>query len=111
MEAKTDRNIKICQIGAGLIGRERIAALMNLKKAGRRLELAAIHDPFLKEAPDIIKNNNLRMVGSVDEIFAAKPDWVFISTPHDIAAELVKVSLSRGLNVLVEKPLGRMLSE
>src|SRR5580700_8801725 len=107
MEVKTDRKIKICQVGAGLIGRERISALLNLIKAGRNLELAAVYDPHLKEPPDIIKKNGLRLVGSLEDIFSARPDWVFISTPHDVAVELVKSVLARGHNVLVEKPLGR----
>jgi len=111
MEAKTNRTIKICQVGAGLIGRERIASAMNLIKAGRNLELSAIYDPYLKEPPEIVQKNNLRLVNSTDEIFAAKPDWVFISTPHDVAVGLVKKALAQGHNVLVEKPLGRSFSE
>ena len=111
METTTDRTIKICQIGAGLIGRERIAALLELAKAGKKLELCAVYDPYLKEIPDLLQKNNLRMVNSLGEIFSAKPDWVFISTPHDAAAELAKTVLSRGPNVLLEKPLGRNLRE
>jgi predicted dehydrogenase len=111
MEVKTDRKIKICQVGAGLIGQERISALLNLIKAGRNVELAAVHDPYLKDPPEIIKKNGLRLVPSLDEIFSAGPDWIFISTPHDAAVELVKTALARGHNVLVEKPLGRNLAE
>ncbi len=111
MEAKTNRTVKICQIGAGLIGRERITALMNLQKAGANLELLAIYDPYIKELPPVLPKNGLRLVGSIEEIFSANPDWVFISTPHDVAAGLVKTVLGHGYNVLVEKPLGRNYSE
>jgi len=111
METKTNRTIKICQIGAGLIGRERIAAIMNLMKAGRNLELSAVCDPYLKEPPEILQKNGLRLVNSIEEIFSIRPDWIFISTPHDTAAELVKTALAGGHNVLVEKPLGRNFSE
>src|ERR1039457_2692431 len=104
MEAKADRTMKICQIGAGLIGRERIAALMELVKAGRNIELMAVYDPFLKEKPELLQRNNLRLVDSMEDIFSTKPDWIFISTPHDTAAELAKSALSRGHNVLMEKP-------
>jgi predicted dehydrogenase len=111
MEVKTDRKIKVCQVGAGLIGQERISALLNLMKAGCNVELAAVHDPYLKDPPEIIKKNGLRLVGSMDDIFSGRPDWIFISTPHDAAVELVKIALAKGHNVLVEKPLGRNLSE
>ncbi len=111
MEATTDRTIRICQIGAGLIGRERIAALMALAQAGRNIELCAVYDPHLKEVPELLQKNNLLLVNSIEEIFTLKPDWIFISTPHDVAAELTKDALSRGHNVLVEKPLGRNLAE
>ncbi|MGA2241504.1 MAG: Gfo/Idh/MocA family oxidoreductase [Verrucomicrobiota bacterium] len=111
METKTNRAVKVCQIGAGLIGRERIVALMNLAKVGHKIELCAVCDPYLEETPDILKKNGLRLVKSVEEIFPVKPDWIFISTPHDVAVELAKKALSRGHNVLLEKPMGRNLRE
>ena len=64
METKTNRTIKVCQIGAGLIGRERIAALTSLSKLGRKIELGVVCDPYLKETPDILKKNGLRLVKS-----------------------------------------------
>jgi predicted dehydrogenase len=103
--------MKICQIGAGLIGRERIAALMSLAKAGRKIDLCGVYDPFLKEPPELLQKNSLRLVGSIGEIFSAKPDWIFISTPHDVGAEIAKEALRRGHNVLLEKPMGRNLPE
>ena len=111
METKTNRAVKVCQIGAGLIGRERIAALMKLAKNGHKIELCAVCDPYLKETPDILKKNGLRLVKSVGEIFSVMPDWIIISTPHDAAVELAKKALSRGHNVLLEKPMGRNLRE
>lgn len=112
MEATTNnRTIKICQIGAGLIGQERVAALMRLVKAGRNLELCAVYDPHLKQTPGLLEKNGLRLAGSMEEIFSARPDWIFISTPHDVAVEITKNVLSRGHNVLLEKPMGRNLPE
>ncbi len=111
MEAKTDKPIKICQIGAGLIGRERIAALMNPANDGNRTELCAVYDPYLKETPDILKKHGVRLVNSIEEIFSVMPDWIFIATPHGTAVELAKMALARGHNVLMEKPMGRNLPE
>jgi len=69
MEATTNnRTIKICQIGAGLIGQERVAALMHLVKAGRNLELCAVYDPHLKQKPGLLEKNGLRLAGSMEEI-------------------------------------------
>ena len=112
MEATTNnRTIKICQIGAGLIGQERVAALMHLVKAGKNLELCAVYDPRLKQNPGLLGKNGLRLAGSLEEIFSARPDWILISTPHDVAVEITKNALSRGHNVLLEKPMGRNLPE
>jgi 1,5-anhydro-D-fructose reductase (1,5-anhydro-D-mannitol-forming) len=111
METATNRIIKICQIGAGLIGRERIKAVTGLAKAGRRVELCAVYDPFLKDKPDARKKQSLHFTDSLEEVFSFKPDWIFISTPHDAAAGLAKQALARGCNVLLEKPMGRNLKE
>ena len=107
----TNKMIKICQIGAGLIGQKRIMALINLINAGKNINICAVYDPYLKEKPELLKKYNLHLVDSLEEIFSQKPDWIFISTPHDVAVELTKEALSRGYNVLVEKPLGRNLVE
>ncbi len=101
--------MKICQIGAGLIGRERIKATLQLLKSGRNVQLCAVHDPFLKDKPDALRG--LHFAGSLEEIFAFEPDWIFISTPHDAAVQLAKQVLAKGHNVLLEKPMGRNLRE
>jgi predicted dehydrogenase len=111
METKTDGTIRICQIGAGMIGKERITALLELIKTGRPIELCAVYDPYLKGKSDFLQKNNLRLANSIEEISSARPDWIFIATPHDVAVELAKRFLSRGHNVLVEKPLGRNWAE
>jgi len=111
MEAAKDRVIKVCQIGAGLIGKERISALISLIESGRNLELCGIYDPGLTSKQGILQRADLRFISSIDEILAARPDWIFIATPHDTAVELAKKALSRGVQVLLEKPMGRNLRE
>ena len=111
METTTAGKKRICQIGAGLIGRERIKAVLALSNSGRPVELCAVHDPGLTDRPPVLQGHNARLAGSLDELFPFKPDWIFISTPHDAAAGLAKQALSRGCNVLLEKPLGRNLRE
>jgi predicted dehydrogenase len=111
METTTNRTVKVCQIGAGLIGQERIKALLGLLKSGRHIELCTVYDPYLKDKPDALQKPGLHFADSLEEVFSFKPDWIFISTPHDVAAELAKQVLSRGPNVLLEKPMGRNARE
>jgi predicted dehydrogenase len=111
METEKNRTIKICQIGVGLIGHERIRAILNLAGTGRRIRLSAVYDPFLKGKPKLLQEHNLTAAGSLEEIFSMEPDWVFISTPHDAAVEIAKQALAKGCSVLLEKPLGRNSQE
>jgi predicted dehydrogenase len=111
MEITKDRVVKVCQIGAGLIGRERIKATICLLESGRNIKLCAVHDPYLKDKPDVLRKYDLHFADSIEEVFSFEPDWIFISTPHDVAAKLAKHALSKGHNVLLEKPMGRNIQE
>lgn len=106
-----EKKKRICQIGAGLIGKERISATMNLVNLGKNVEIIGVYDPYIKEDSDILKKHNLHKVDSLEEIYSLKPDWVFISTPHDISLNIASDMLKHGFKVLVEKPLGRDLKE
>jgi predicted dehydrogenase len=103
--------MKIVLLGVGLIGKERLLALDSLKKSGRHVEICGIYDPFYKNKKDIEDKYNVMFIDSIEEIYNLNPDWVFISTPHDIAVEFGKMFLSGGYRVLIEKPLGRNLKE
>lgn len=102
---------KIVVIGAGLIGKERLAAINSLQKAGRQIEIVGIYDPFNVDINKIVENYNTRSFSSLEEALKVLPDWVFIATPHDVVPEILPVILSKGAKVLVEKPLGRSLTE
>lgn len=104
--------MRVAIIGAGLIGKERIEALSRL-----RLETAGAVEPCLVVDPDLAQ---LEKVGAsygvavtldMDEIDAFELDWVMVCTPHDIAINVANMLLGRGINVLIEKPLGRNLAE
>ena len=95
--------MNIIVVGAGKIGQERIKALEMLGES-----IIAVVDPNVKQD----KYSHVESIGSFSESFQFdKIDWVFICTPHDQAIKIAQIALKNGCNILVEKPLGRTLSE
>ncbi len=111
MISKSKKNVKVCLVGAGLIGKERLLSLKKLQKKGKNVEITGIFDPFAPNKDEIAREFGTEFFPSLDFLFGSKPDWVFIATPHDDATEIAKKALKRGFNVLVEKPLGRSYKE
>lgn len=105
--------MKIVVIGAaGLIGKERIKALLALKKEYFGEFSISVFDTNMEA---LIKNyksiNDVSIINSDKDWSQIKPDWTFICVPHDISSKLIKQAFEVGSNVLVEKPLGRNLEE
>lgn len=105
------KKIKVCLIGAGLIGKERLLSLRQLIKKGKNIGIAGIFDPFSQDKSAIAKEFNTKFFDSLDSLFETNPDWVFVATPHDDAVKITKNALAKGFKVLVEKPLGRSYKE
>lgn len=103
--------MKIGIAGAGLIGKERLAALDRLKKEGHTINISGIFDPYSKEIKSLKEKYDVPVYNSFEDMLNDKPDWIFIATPHDTAVELTKLSLQNGIKVLIEKPLGRNIEE
>lgn len=102
---------KIILIGAGLIGKERLQAIRLLKGAGKELEISGVYDPFNTDIYTIAQNFETKSLSSIEDAFKLNPDWFFVATPHDVTFEILPSILKRGYKVLIEKPLGRSLSE
>jgi predicted dehydrogenase len=102
--------MRIAIVGAGLIGKERIDAACRL-----RSETAGWVDPCLVFDPSSAQLKTVRtgipVSSNPNSIVDAAPDWLVVCTPHDIAPAIAKQTLGRGINVLLEKPLGRNLDE
>ena len=97
-------------LGYGLIGRERVEALLALRTDGCPIQRILLFDPALAEqAADVPAG--VELVRGIEQIESAKPDWIMVATPHDTAAEILTRILPWGSRVLVEKPLGRSLEE
>ena len=95
--------MKVAIFGAGLIGRERLAAIEKLRVRGRDIEVSGVYDPYSANLPNGFSD--------IDALLDCDPDWVIVATPHDVAAQLCVRALRGGFKVLVEKPLGRDLEE
>lgn len=104
--------MKVAVIGAGLIGSERIEALQKISLMTHgAIELSYVYDFDANRRLDISKKYAVSVSDSIVEVFEARPNWVFICTPHDVAQEIVISALAIGANVLMEKPIGRTLLE
>jgi predicted dehydrogenase len=102
---------RVVLFGAGLIGKERAEAVGVLRGRGRPIELVGIFDPNTDLARTLADASRSKVLTSPEEAWALRPTLCMIATPHDTAVELTRDALGRGLRVLVEKPLGRSLSE
>jgi predicted dehydrogenase len=98
--------MRIAVLGAGLIGRERLLGIKQLRERGRDISVCGIFDPYAEQA-----KIDVPIFSNLEQVFDASPDWIVIATPHDSAVELAIRSLHAGFKVLMEKPLGRSIEE
>ena len=103
--------MNVAVLGYGLIGRERVRALVRLRDEDRLVTSLAVFDPFAAGEQPKVEALGGAWCGSLDEVRAFAPDWVVIATPHDTAAQLCAEVLAWGVRVLMEKPFGRSLAE
>jgi len=105
--------MKVLVVGAGLIGEERIKALVKIgSNTGNSVEISNILDPDSKRLSQIVKKYSIKSsLTDLNLAFEDRPEWVFISTPHYCVKEIILKAFQMGCNVLVEKPLGRNLDE
>jgi predicted dehydrogenase len=103
--------IRIAIIGAGLIGRERLLAVRALRAEGRPVALAGVFDANPQLAQKASAEFDATAFGSLDDLLASDPDWVVIALPHDVALPVALRCLPSNAQVLLEKPMGRTLTE
>lgn len=100
--------MKIAVLGYGLIGRERVQALCDLRGEGFAIDPIAVYDPYCHPPGG---EAGLVWLDSLEAVAGLKPDWVIVAVPHDTAVDLVARVLPWGVKVLMEKPLGRSSAE
>lgn len=103
--------MKVLIIGAGLIGQERIAALLKISLNFKiKIDITVV-DKNENQLKAIQEKYDLNISTEINEELVKNPDWIFISTPHAVAPEILFSSFRYCNNILVEKPLGRNLKE
>jgi predicted dehydrogenase len=91
-------------LGVGWIGRHRMQAIAEAGIA----DIVAIADPSPEMTAEAQKlAPDAKIVAGLDEILAANVDGIVIATPSAMHAEHSIHTLSRGVAVFCQKPLGR----
>jgi predicted dehydrogenase len=104
--------MKIAIVGAGLIGTERIEAVRRIAVAtDGAVVLDCVYEADPERRERVAAKYDITTVESLPEMYSRMPDWVMICTPHDAAPALAIEALQNGVDVLVEKPLGRNIQE
>jgi len=98
-------------VGLGLIGKERLKAVEILQQRNLPIKISAIYDPWQKDIESLSSKCKATICLSIDDMIAQHPDLIIVAVPHDTAVEVTTKFLSAGLNVLLEKPMGRSLQE
>lgn len=93
---------KVGVVGLGLIGRQRLEALIELNRRGRGLDIVGVHDPYVPMP---------HLAITLENLIDTRPSLIIVSTPHDVAVKYLEEILPHGIQVLVEKPVGRSTSE
>ena len=104
--------MRVAIVGLGLIGVERAKSILALAQLEPHIELVGVYDTneksiekFRNEYPGV------SVAGKMEDLILEAPNWVFVATPHDVAYEISVLLLSRKIGVVLEKPMGRNLSE
>lgn len=103
--------MKVAVFGYGLIGRERVKALCELRAAGEDIAQIIVCDPFAANGKESAEKMGANWCDSLADVLALGPQLVVVATPHDAAVRLVERLLPGGARVLMEKPFGRSLAE
>lgn len=105
--SRPDATVRIGLIGAGAIGRTHIETIA----AAAGVELAGIADPF-DAAAELATRAGTRHHRSPQDLFdIERPDAVIIATPNELHVPQALEALSRGIPVLVEKPVATTFAE
>ncbi len=95
-------------IGCGLIGHKRAAEVVKHSQS----ILVSVYDTHLQQAEKLAQLYAVKAVSSWQEMIADDRIQVLIvATPNKFLAEIAIPALNKGKHVLIEKPMGRNLTE
>jgi len=103
--------IRVGVVGAGLIGKERLLAIQQLAAEGLPVQLAGICEANREISQTLAEQFHAPVFNDLDELMRLAPDWFIVALPHDTAVPAALKILEGGHRVLLEKPLGRDLTE
>lgn len=101
---------KVLIIGLGLIGKQRLDACLKFGINPKNISVFDINISqitFLNEP----SYEGIFFVDNLEIALSSKIDCAIVAVPHHIAPPLVNLLLDAGIRVLLEKPLGRNITE
>jgi len=104
-----DGRVRWGVIGSGGIARRRTIP-EGIAPASNAV-LAAVYDVDTDANREVARQFGAAAAGCLDELFAAKPDAVYVATPAHLHREHVDACARAGVPVLCEKPLGLSVAE
>src|SRR5215469_2055434 len=103
------RLLRAAVVGCGRVSR---TAHYSAIKSNPNFEFAAVCDIDRGRADEWARKNNVRAYYDLDDMLAnERLDLVSINVPNGLHPRLAQKAAGRGVNVLVEKPLGMRLDE
>ena len=98
--------LRMAVVGTGAMGRNHVRILSTLPG----VELVGIHDPAPGAAEAVSKEHGAQAFESLDDL-AGRIDAAVVAVPTVAHADIGCKLLSRGVHVLVEKPIAQSLAE
>ncbi len=97
----------------GIIGCGKIAQVRHIPQyqANGKTEITALYDINAERAEELAERLGAKAYGSVDELLSSGVDAVSVCTSNDTHAEIAVKALSKGINVLCEKPMAVHLED
>jgi myo-inositol 2-dehydrogenase/D-chiro-inositol 1-dehydrogenase len=92
--------IRLCLIGLGFGKAVQLPAFRQLP-----VEVVAVGARRADKAREFALEHGIACGGSIEDVFAAKPDAVSIALPPEIGASVAQRALELGMAVLADKPL------
>jgi len=104
------KDIRICMVGAGRVGKNHSEAIINHVPGGKIIALVDPVENIRKETGELfgIENGYDSLEQAIDDV---KFDGVIITTPTPTHVTLAKVAAENGKHVFMEKPMALNLEE
>ena len=102
--------MRVGLIGLGMVADTFVDAMAN----SDRVELAVVHARTAKSRAAFLERNpgsGALSATSLDELIAAKPDFVCLATPPNARKDNVAALVAAGIPILMEKPVERTLEQ